>query len=302
MKGEGMKSVFLTISLLLMISLSLQAQQTSQVNLSLIELKFRIIFANRDMFLRPCLVAESYCKFNSSESKLGIDIVNSSASYAGIDFQSSSQNPQLFLKDIKGIYQVVSSDNQRGAMIHVNVDRLLEPMVRLVGIDKVIGYVVSVLFFQMTNNWEQSMQSGAKVAAFWSTKFKSFIPLLFNEESVEVSVFKNKEVRIMLYDNFQSFLISLDILKRLPCANGFLPAILVDSANEKWADYQYKNSYTQGKFVTDLTYQCVDAGGRAEKWSATVSFDVQFEITALGQKQFAPKNFRIDVLKSQKIN
>lgn len=297
-----MKNVFLTMMILLTMSVSLQAQQTQQVNLSLIELKFRIVFANRDMFLRPCLVAESYCKLNSAESKLGIDIVNSSATYTGIDFQSSSQSPNLFLKDIKGLYQVVSSVNQRGAIIHVNVDRLLEPLVRLVGIDKVIEYVMTALYFQMTNNWEQSMQTGAKIAKFWSTKFKSYIPLLFNEESIEVSVFKNKEVRIMLYDNFQSYMISFDILKRLACSNGFLPALLIDSANEKWADYQYKNSYTQGKFLTDLTYQCVDAGGRAEKWSATVSFDVQFEVTALGQKQFAPKNFRIDVLKSQKIN
>lgn len=297
-----MKNLIFSLSLVLLVSLSALAQQTQQANLSLIELKFKIVFANRDMFIRPCLVAESYCKFGPAESKVGMDIINASASFTGIDFQSSSQSPNLFLKDSKGVYQVIGTEAQKGSLIHVNVDRLLEPLVRLVGVEKVIEYLMTALYFQATNNWEQSMQAAAKVAKFWSAKFKSFVPLSFREESVDLTFFHNKEVRIMLYDNIQVYLLSYDILKRLPCSNGFIPTVITESANEKWADYQFKNNYTQGKFVADLGYQCVDSSGKAEKWSSSVSLDLQFEVTPLGQKQFVPQNFRIDILKSQKIN
>lgn len=297
-----MKNLIRAITLVLLVSLSAIAQQNQQANLSLIELKFKIVFANRDMFIRPCLVAETYCKFSPAESKVGMDIVNASASFTGIDFQSSSQSPNLFLKDAKGIYQVIGMDAQKGSLIHVNIDRLLEPLVRLVGVEKVIEYVMTALYFQVTNNWEQSQQAAVKVAKFWAAKFKSFVPLSFKEESVDLTFFHNKEVRIMLYDNIQVYLLSYDILKRLQCTNGFIPTVITESTNEKWADYQFKNNYTQGKFVADLGYQCVDSSGRAEKWSASMSLDLQFEVTPLGQKQFVPQNFRIDILKSQKIN
>lgn len=296
-----MKNLILSLTLVLLVSLSSVSQQNQQVNLSLIELKFKIVFANRDMFLRPCLVSEAMCKLSASESKVGVDIINASASYLGIDFQSSSQSPNLFLKDVKGVYQIINTEAQKGALIHVNVDRLLEPLVRLVGVEKVIEYVMMSLFFQATNNWEQSQVVAGKIAKFWSAKFKSFVPLSFKEESIDLTFFHNKEVRILLYDNVQVYVLSYDLIKRLSCANGYIPTIIVGSANEKWTDYQFKNNYTQGKFLTDLSYQCVDSAGKIETWSSTVSLDLQFQVTPLGQKQFVPQNFRMDILKSQKI-
>lgn len=288
--------------MLLLISTCSLGQVNQPVNLSLIELKFKLVFSNRDMFIRPCLVAESYCKFNATESKIGLDIINSSSSFVGIDFQSSSQSPQLFIKDAKGLYQVVGTTNQRGAVIHVNLDRLLEPLIRIVGIDKVIEYIVSGLYFQQTNNWDQSIQTAKKVGAFWKTKFRSHMPLAFNEESVEIMLFKNKEVRMMLLDNHQAHLISVDVIKRLTCTNNFIPAIIIEFGNDKWVDYQYKSNHTQGTFVTDLVYQCVDTSGKVEKWASTVSLGMHFEITPAGQKVLQVNTFRIDVTNSKKIN
>lgn len=295
-----MKKIILFV--LLLFSFNVYSQANNQANLNLIQLKFKLAFSNRDMFLRPCLVAESYCKLNATESKLGLEIINSSALFTGIDFQSSSQTPNLFIKDVKGVFQVVGTTNQKGAPVYVNLDRLMEPLVRLVGLEKVIEYVVSALYFQQTNNWEQSIQTAKKIGKFWSTKFKSDVPLLFKEESIEILMFKNKEVRIMLLDNSQAHIVSVEILRRMTCSSSFIPAILIDYKNDKWVDFQNKTNNSQGKFVTDLTYQCVDTAGRVEKWESTVSIEMHFEGANLNQKIFVPNLFKVETLKSQKIN
>ncbi len=278
------------------------AQSTEPANLNLIQLKFQIVFSNRDMFLKPCVISESYCHFNSTETRVGLDIINNSKTYSGLEFLASSQNPNLFLRDLKGVYQVVGTTNQKGAAINVNTDRLLEPLVRLVGVDKVIEYVIGSLFFQMTNSWDQSLQTSKKVSAFWVSKFKSDIPLKFNEESIEVLIFKNKEIRVMLLDNIQAHVLTFEILKKLPCSNSFVPSVVTDYVNDQWIDFQNRTDISKGKFALELTYQCIDSSGKNEKWNSLISLYFQFEKSILGKKAFVPNSFLVEVLKSQKIN
>lgn len=278
------------------------AQSTEPANLNLIQLKFQIVFSNRDMFLKPCVISENSCHFNSTETRVGLDIINNSKIYTGLEFKSSSQNPNLFLRDLKGVYQVVGTTNQKGAVINVNTDRLLEPLVRLVGVDKVIEYVLGSLFFQMTNSWDQSFQTSRKVSAFWVSKFKSDIPLKFNEESIEMLIFKNKEIRVMLLDNVQAHVLTFEILKKLPCSNSFVPSLVTDYANDQWIDFQNRSDISKGKFTLELAYQCIDSSGKNEKWSSLISLNFQFENSIFGKKAFVPNSFLVEVIKSQKIN
>ena len=205
----------------------------------LAQLKIKMIYANRDSFLRPCTTASAVCGLATTEISAINDILTKSSQFMGLDVASATENPGVFSKDINGQFPLYSSTGPLGSHIFLNRDRLRDaPFKAGSAFEIYIESMLSYFFFQQTHQLPPSDLLARKIAIFWGQLFRTVGLAEFKEDKIELLVFKHSEVRILLLDSFQANVLNPFLLKNLKCDEGFLPAMITNFSALTWTKYQ----------------------------------------------------------------
>lgn len=263
---------------LVLLSVISFAQNRSTIHSDLGELKIRMVYSNRDSFLKPCVATPSPCGLTNVEINVVNSILAKSTFFLGMDVVSAAQTPLLFTKDSKGQYPLYASDGTLGSRITLNKDRLVEaPFLGGAKFDIFVESILSYFFFQQSQKIEPSQQLGKKIAAFWGTLFKSISLTEFKDDQIELLVFKHNEVRILLLDSFQAHILNAELIKKLKCDDGFVVANLNNYSSLAWNRYNVSQLGATAGFRGILGHQCVSSKGEKQNWSSELYVDLDFQ-------------------------
>ncbi len=260
----------------------------------LAQLKIKMVYANRDSFLRPCATASTVCGLSSTEISAVNDILAKSPQFMGLDVASATENPGVFAKDANGQFPLYSSNGPVGSHIYLNRDRLRDaPFKAGGGIEIYVESLLSYFFFQQTHQLAPSDLLARKIALFWSQLFRTVGLAEFKEDKIELLVFKHSEVRILLLDSFEAFVLNPFLLKNLKCDEGFLPGMITNFSTLAWMKYQASNLGSKAGMHAAITYQCVNS--KAEKQNWTADMNVDFDFIGAEKKKWNSTNLLVKV-------
>lgn len=291
-----MKNVFVFILLFQSIS---SLAQVGAANSDLAELKLRMIYVNRDAFIKPCVVTPSPCGLTAAELKQATDLLAASPLFAGIEFVSSLSGPVIPSRDGQRQTPLYTSDKMMGARIMVNKDRLLNapfkpgPPFELY-VESMVGY----MFFQPSQKLAPTQALAKKFALFWGKLFKSIGLEQQKEDRIELLIFKNNEVRIMLLDSYQAHFLNPEILKHLKCDAGGVPSYFTNYSQIGWTQYKAAANGSKGVVRAQLTYECITMLGQRQSMAADVSFEAEF--IGMDKKQWNSSTFQVKVNASRR--
>lgn len=280
-----MKKIFVLIFLFQSVS---SLAQVGAANSDLAELKLRMVYVNRDSFIRPCIGSPSPCGLSAEESKAANDVLAASPVFAGIEFLSIQRLTPLY-----------TSEKIMGAKIMVNKERLLNAPFKPVApfelyVESMLGYI----FFQPSQKLVPTATLAKKFALFWGKLFRSFGLEQMNEDRIELLAFKSSEVRILLLDSYQAHILNNEILKYLKCDSGAIPGLLTDYMNMAWTQYQPAANGASATARVQLSYDCVTSLGQRQSMSTDISFEAEF--IGVDKKQWNSANFLVKVNASRR--
>jgi len=286
-----LKKIFVFI--ILFQSISSLAQVVANTDLP--EVKLRMIYMNRDSFIKPCVANPSPCGLTPAELKQATDLLAASPTFQGIEFSGASWIPQI--PTIPGTGRqtpLYTSEKMMGAKIVINSARLLNAPFKPVApfelyVESMLGY----MFFQPSQKLAPTQALAKKFAMFWGKLFKSIGLEQLNEDRIELLVFKNNEVRIMLLDSYQAHFLNPEILKHLKCDSGGVASYFTNYSQIAWTQYKASANGSKGVARAQLTYECVTTRGQRQNMAADVSFEAEF--IGMDKKQWNSSSFQVKV-------
>lgn len=282
------------IIIYLMLEVQAALGQANRTDLS--ELKIKMVFFNRESFIKPCLLSPSPCGLSASDIKSVNDVLIKSMQILSLDVTSATENPLLFKKDYKGQYPLYTFENGR---ILLNRDRLLDASFKSgAPFEVFVDSMLSYLFFQQFQKLEPSQLLSKKIALFWGKLFKSIGLNEFKEDKIELLVFKNTEVRILLLDSYQAYVLNPELLKSLKCDDSFLASLITNYSTITWTKYQAGALGSKAGMRALLAYQCVNGKGDKQNWTGDLSAD--FEFQGAEKKRWNSANLLVKVNGSKK--
>lgn len=274
--------------------------QVGAADSDLAELKLRMVYVNRDSFIKPCIASPSPCGLTAAETKAANDVLAASPMFAGIEFVSSLSMPIIpSTRDTQRQIPLYTSEKAMGAKITVNKDRLLNapfkptPSFEL-HVESMLGYI----FFQPSQQLAPTAALAKKFSIFWGKLFKSIGLQQFNEDRIELLVFKNQEVRILLLDSYQAHFLNAEILRNLKCDSGAVPGLLTNYTNIAWTQYKPGAGGAKASARVQLTYDCVTSRGQRQSMATDLSFETEF--IGPDKKQWNNANFVVKVNASRR--
>lgn len=263
-------------------------------NTDLPEVKLRMIYINRDSFIKPCIANPSPCALTPAELKQASDLLVASPTFEGVEFSGASWMPQLPTTPGTGkLTPLYTSEKRMGAKIMINSARLLNAPFKPVApyelyVESMLGY----MFFQPSQKLAPTAALAKKFSLFWGQLFKSFGLEQLKEDRIELLVFKNKEVRILLLDSYQAHFLNAEILKYLKCDAGSVANVITNYANLGWTQYKASSSGSKASGRMQLTYECSSTTAR-QAMAADLTFETEF--LGADKKQWNSANFLVKV-------
>lgn len=247
------------------------------------------------------MATPSPCGLTSNEAKTVNEFLTKSIQFQGINFASALESPSLFPQDPSGQYPLYASGPELGSLITVNRDRLLEtPFKPNPAFEIYVDSVFSYMFFQQMQKLAPSQALAKKVAIFWGKLFKTIGVTEFKDDRIELLVFKNNEVRFLLLDSYQAYVLNPALLKKMTCDSGFVATLITNYGKIGWTKYQTASSGSKGTLQAVLSYQCINKKGEAQNWAAEISAD--FEFAGPDKKKWNQKKLSITVNGVKKEN
>tara|TARA_B110001454_G_scaffold219179_1_gene250766 strand:+ start:52811 stop:53737 length:927 start_codon:yes stop_codon:yes gene_type:complete len=288
--GGYLKKFFVLIFLFQSVSSLAQVA----ANTDLPEVKLRMIYMNRDSFIKPCAANPSPCGLTPAELKQATDLLAASPMFQGLEFTSSSWMPQLPTTPGTGRQTpLYTSEKMMGAKIMVNSARLLNAPFKPVApfelyVESMLGY----MFFQPSQKLAPTAALAKKFSLFWGQLFKSYGLDQLKEDRIELLVFKNKEVRVMLLDSYQAHFLNPYILKNLKCDAGSAANLLTSYSNLGWTQYKPSTTGSKASGRMQVTYECASSSAR-QAMAAELTFETEF--LGADKKQWNNANFLVKV-------
>jgi hypothetical protein len=280
-------------------SLSLLAQTGAATDLA--ELKLRTVYYNRDSFLKPCVATPSPCDLTAGEAAVVNDVISKTAQFKGVTVRSAKETPAAFKKDAKGLFPLYSSEGTLGSVVVINRDKLLEaPFKKDPTFDVYVESMLSYLFLQQSNKSVPSQKLAKKIATFWGKLFKSYGVKEFEEDKIELLVYKHNEVRILLLDSYQSHVLNPLILKTVKCDLNFTPTKITNYAKIAWMNYIPANIVSTAKMRFHIVYLCSNAARtESQTWSADVSINTEFQGSEKKKWNSSVFLFKVNAMKKE---
>lgn len=269
-------------------------------NTDLPEVKLRMIYMNRDSFIKPCVANPSPCGLTSAELKQATDLLAASPTFQGIEFSGAAWIPQIpTTPGTERLTPLYTSEKMMGTKIVINSARLLNAPFKPVApfelyVESMLGY----MFFQPSQKLAPTQALAKKFAVFWGKLFKSIGLEQLKEDRIELLVFKNNEVRIMLLDSYQAHFLNPEILKHLKCDAGGVASYFTNYSQIAWTQYKATANGSKGVARAQLTYDCVTNRGQRQNMATDVSFEAEF--IGLDKKQWNSSTFQVKVNASRR--
>lgn len=163
----------------------------------IIENQFAYVWLNKQKYIEPCVYTNA-CKLTEDEKLVAQNTLDQIASeYQNLIFVTTTSFPLA-----SG--QIVFTEPKVGSPVYVNTDLLYNSAnpFEHSGTQRPIQYLTAALFYHQNIKWNQALEMGQKIAAFWNSKNKSISmsSIGYPEVALSVMSFEQKNV-FLIYDS-----------------------------------------------------------------------------------------------------